>query len=378
MKNALIVYVFIINILFFGCTLHSGQQESVISTSKTISKKDSIISVLKHTADWQIKKINTNLNQPPKSINPRISNGHTRATFLSGLIALYEITKDKKYLNFVNNQAVNVNYEIHDCPSQIDKYAIGKVYADLYLLNRDSQIIADMLYELDEIIDVPKEERTDITHMTSYDTSFTTSLVWVKAFSCTGKKRYLEEMDTLFWSTYMKLYSSNNHNSAHIKTINSSQLLRENMLWNAENGSIIGGVTDILANMPSDYSNRPKYEALFKQIIAEITEVQRNEGSWLATSPDDPLYANKKFSSSAFYCYGIAWGLNHNILDKNIYLPIVLESWNTLSNYVAPEGYIDPMTNSSSVTNECTEEFNSGAFLLAGKEIAELLKNDAI
>ena len=74
------------------------------------------------------------------------------------------------------------------------------------------------------------------------------------------------------------------------------------------------------------------------------------------------------------YCYALAWGLNHGVLDRNTYQPAMRRAWIGLNTLVTADGMVgwvqpigaDPRRDFSA---ESWEVDGAGAFLLAGSEV---------
>ncbi|MFC2117149.1 glycoside hydrolase family 88 protein [Bacteroidota bacterium] len=84
-------------------------------------------------------------------------------------------------------------------------------------------------------------------------------------------------------------------------------------------------------------------------------------------------------SGSGFYCFAMAWGINNGILDKEKYLTVVKNAWIGLNSLITEEGYVgwvqpigaDPQKNFSPTS---WEVYGTGAFLLAGNEVLNLMR----
>ncbi len=92
----------------------------------------------------------------------------------------------------------------------------------------------------------------------------------------------------------------------------------------------------------------------------------------------DPLHApGPETSGTAFFTYGLQWGINNGLLDEELYRPFVEKTWKALNQCVSPEGRVgwvqpigaDPRKNFS---EDSWEVYGTGAFLLAGSEIIKM------
>ena len=84
-------------------------------------------------------------------------------------------------------------------------------------------------------------------------------------------------------------------------------------------------------------------------------------------------------SGTAFFTYGILWGVNNGLLDKKEYKPIIDKAWTYLSTVALQEdgkvGYVQPIGEKAIpgqvVDANSQADFGVGAFLLAACEMAK-------
>ncbi|MFT3740733.1 MAG: glycoside hydrolase family 88 protein [Breznakibacter sp.] len=111
---------------------------------------------------------------------------------------------------------------------------------------------------------------------------------------------------------------------------------------------------------------------------------QRSDGFWNASLDDPGDFGGPETSGTSFFVYGMAWGINNGLLDRDTYLPVVEKAWNGLtSTAVQPSGFLGYVqgvgTNPASsqpVTAGSTADFGVGAFLLAGSEMVKLAEGE--
>ncbi len=65
-------------------------------------------------------------------------------------------------------------------------------------------------------------------------------------------------------------------------------------------------------------------------MAAKIVALQQPDSSWHASLYDPVTFSTKESSGTALFCYGMAWGINHGILSKKKYLPVVEKAWGLL------------------------------------------------
>ena len=87
-------------------------------------------------------------------------------------------------------------------------------------------------------------------------------------------------------------------------------------------------------------------------------------------------------SGTAFFTYGLLWGINHGLLPRDRYLPAAQRGWHYLTTVaMQPDGkigYVQPIGDRAIpgqvVDQNSTAHFGVGAFLLAAAEMARLLE----
>lgn len=108
-------------------------------------------------------------------------------------------------------------------------------------------------------------------------------------------------------------------------------------------------------------------------MAAAVIRCQDKKGSWHASMYDHKAYPQAENSASGFFVYGLAWGINNNILEGKDYKNAVVKGWKALKSYVNEEGKlgsVQPIAAApQDVTSDMTEVYGVGAFLLAGKEM---------
>jgi rhamnogalacturonyl hydrolase YesR len=122
---------------------------------------------------------------------------------------------------------------------------------------------------------------------------------------------------------------------------------------------------------------RGKYELLLKEMSSRLIQLQGDDGMWRASLLDPDEFPMKESSGTAFFCYGMAWGINNGILEKDKFLPAVLSAWDGLCNVVNEYGrvcYVQPGGASPVVFPErYTHAYAVGGFLLAGEQMLKLI-----
>jgi len=142
----------------------------------------------------------------------------------------------------------------------------------------------------------------------------------------------------------------------------------------------MASIPRILNYLTEEDSYYSKYIELFKTMAISIKNSQEDDGLWRTNLADPEEYPMPESSGTAFFTYAIAWGINNGVLDPAIYKPVVEKSWKGLCSVVNEYGKVcwgqtvsrDP----GKVEKEDSDEYVSGAFLLAGSEMLKLVQSD--
>ena len=110
-----------------------------------------------------------------------------------------------------------------------------------------------------------------------------------------------------------------------------------------------------------------------------VKAIQGADGLWQPGLLGGDAYPLPEVSGSAFFVYALAWGINHDILDRATYLPVVNKGWAGLVSHIYVDGRlgsIQPIGGGPDKYKPQTSYvFGVGAFLMAGSELRELTEH---
>lgn len=152
--------------------------------------------------------------------------------------------------------------------------------------------------------------------------------------------------------------------------------------WARGAGWVLAGLAKVLQDLPKDSKYRVLYLDRFKQLANGVARCQQSEGYWTRSMlcPDDaPGYET---SGTAFFTYGILWGVNNGILPAKQYQPVIDKAWKYLSTVaLQPDGsigYVQPIGEKPDPTRTVNAQsqapFGTGAWLLAACEYYKYVK----
>jgi rhamnogalacturonyl hydrolase YesR len=376
-KKNILIFI----LLFSSIAIYA--QEQINSAFKPDINKSDIRTVLKAVADWQIR---TPLTHHPAD--------WTNAALYAGMVEWAGIAGNDSYYDWLKAIAEKLswNYYIHDNPLRryhADDYCVGQTYIELYRKYKDKSMIKPMRTYLDIILKDPAKGDLLFVNTKEYwstqrwswcDALFMGPTVWAKMANVTGKKKYLEFMYNEYKATTDYLYDK--HEDLYFRDSNYFTRKEANgskVFWGRGNGWVFAGLPVIIRELPARYEHKDYFVTIFKEMAAKLLSLQSADGFWHASLLDPASYPNPEMSATAFFVYGMAWGINNGYLDKAIYLPAVVKGWKSMVTSVWPDGkvgFIQPIgADPKSVTREMTEVYGVGGFLMAGTEITRLIDN---
>jgi rhamnogalacturonyl hydrolase YesR len=370
----------LIIILLINCFTVYSQMQVTSSFNSDLNKSD-IKTVLKAVADWQVR---TPLTHDLAD--------WTNGALYAGMVEWAVIAGDDSYYQWLKGISENNgwSYMVRKNPLaryHADDYCVGQAYIELYRKYKDKKMIKPVRAYLDQILKDPAKGDLKFVNTDEYwstqrwswcDALFMGPTVWAKMANVTGRKKYLDFMYQEYKATTDYLYDKEedlyfrDSNYFNRKEANGAKVF-----WGRGNGWVFAGLPVIIRELPEKYEHKDYFVAIFKEMAAKILSVQSSSGFWHASLLDPASYPNPEMSATAFFIFGLAWGINNGYLDKEIYLPAVIKGWKSMVTSVWPDGkvgFIQPIgSDPKSVTMEMTEVYGVGGFLMAGTEITRLI-----
>jgi unsaturated rhamnogalacturonyl hydrolase len=328
-------------------------------------KPKAIDAAMKKVGDWQVKVAEPNFNRQ-----------WTFAALYDGLLAASKTTGDSKYHDAVLHFAERSDWTLIDNRfPHADDQAFGQAYLDLYLEDKKPVRMADTKATMDRLIVRPDDP--DKLLWWWCDALFMSPPVLLRMYEITHDKKYLDYMDHEWWLTSASLYNQDNHlYFRDSRYFTQKQANGKPIFWSRGNGWVMGALVNVLQILPKDYPSRPKYVAQFREMAAEIAKIQSADGLWRSGLLDPDAYDLSEVSGSAFFTFGIAYGINEKILDSKTYLPVVEKSWKGMLTHIYADGRlgsIQPIDGQpGKFKPSASYVYGVGGFLLAGSEMHRL------
>jgi rhamnogalacturonyl hydrolase YesR len=359
LRTVLVTALTLISLTLVPAQTHAQRREDIYH-------RQNIAEIMNRVYDWQLAN--------PVEINQRNNNLWARAAFYTGIMAAYSTTHREKYLEQALKWAEGREWKLGERPRHADDQAPGQTYLELYLLKRDPVMIAHTKSTLDAMLSDPKPGREDWWWC---DALFMAPPVLARLSAATGDQKYLDYLNTMWWDTTDFLFDQ--EAKLYYRDKNYIGKLNPNgkkIFWARGNGWVMAGTVRVLQYLPRNNQDRNRYVTLLRTMAASVSRLQGADGLWRPSLLDPQEVTVPETSSSGFFCYALAWGINRGFLDRQTYLPIARKAWQGLVSAVHPDGKLGNVqaigASPAKLTSEDNQEYGSGAFLLAGSEMYKL------
>lgn len=349
-------------------------------------EKEDVRKVVNSVTAWQIAAY-------PSMNKDRVWKSHgdlswENGVFHSALATWAEFDKNPEFIDWYTNIANKNFWQLNGVKNRIyyaDDLIVALMYAQLYNKSKEDKIIHPIMARLEFIVNNPPQSSLQMKTPNCFDRwSWADALymappVFAAFANISGNNALRDFMDKEYWISYDYLYDK--EEKLFFRDSNFFDKKEKNgkkVFWGRGNAWVVGGLAQIIPELPQNYPSREKYIVLFQEMMSKIVSLQDKKGHWHASLLDPESYPNPEMSSTGFFTYALFWGINNGILDEKVYLDPAKKGWSALVNAVHPNGmlgWVQPVgADPQKVTKNMTEVYGAGAFMLAGMEIIKYLK----
>lgn len=356
---------------------------SVDAAKKKVKKQEPQLSTIEI-----IEKVN---NQWQATHKPEVRAFWDDAAYFTGNMEAYKLTGNAKYLEYSDkwarhnkwsgaNEKDQLKWKYKNYGEGQDYVLFGdwqicfQTYLDMYEMNPDAYKIVRAIEVMDRECAMKEND-----FWWWADALYMVMPVMTKMYKATGDVKYLDKLydnfvyaDNLMFDNEEHLYyRDGKYIYPKHKTSNGKK-----DFWARGDGWVLAGLAKVLADMPTTYKHYQFFAQRYRQMAAAVIKCQQKEGYWTRSMLDADHAEGPETSGTAFFTYGLLWGMNNGMLDKATYQPAVDKAWNYLTKTALQAdgtvGYVQPIgekaikgqtLSAKSVTN-----FGTGAFLLAACE----------
>lgn len=302
-----------------------------------------------------------------------------RGTWYTGVMAAWKATGDRKFLAQALAWGRQHQWQVGTEPFGANRLFAVETWTELYLERKDRAMIQPAIAWLHT--NAPNSPGGARRWYLEFTYPYVDSLYGAAALAmlakATGNTRYLRIMHSFFDDVTGELFDPEaglyyrDHRFKGQRTPNGKKIF-----WSRGNGWAFAGSARILEYLPASDPARPRYLAIYRRMAAELVKRQPADGLWRANLDDPEVLPDPETSGTGFFCFGLAWGIHHGLLDRREYLAPVRKAWAGLSRSVAPDGKVQwgqqVDSQPHAAARESTHEYVTGTFLLAASEVYSL------
>lgn len=322
--------------------------------------------------------------------NAAYHTGNMEAYFLTGNDAYREYSEKwaehNQWKGAKSNDRANWKYSYGESDDYVlfgDWQICFQTYADLYNILPDDKRIRRAREVMEYEMSTPKHD-----YWWWADGLYMVMPVMTKLHKITGNKQYLDKLyeyitysDSIMFDPEENLYYRDGkyvypkHKSANGKKD----------FWARGDGWVLAGLAKVLKDLPAEYEHRKFFENRYRNMADAVVNSQRPEGYWSRSMLDEEHAPGYETSGTAFFTYGLLWGINNGYLNDPKYLDAAQKGWNYLKNVALQKdgrvGYVQPIGEKAIpgqvVDSKSTANFGVGAFLLAACEYVRFLEKES-
>lgn len=320
----------------------------------------------------------------------------TRGVYYEGLMALYEIDKDSRYIDYTDRWA---NYHqwtprngVKTCDA--DDQCCEQTYIDRYIQSGGEEKIAKVKENLEIQMKTGNHRKANgalYGWWTWIDAIQMAMPIYAQMYKLTGERRYMDHA--------MKMYVwSRDTLAGGLFNVKEGLWWRDadfvppyktpdgkNCYWSRGNGWVYAALVRCMSLLsPKD----KYYKQLKKDFIImskALKACQRPEdGMWNPSLVSYADYGGKEMTGTALFIYGMAWGIRQGILKEKEYKPVCDRAWEAVRECVHKDGFLGWVQGTGKEPKDGQplsfdkvpdfEDYGTGCFLLGGVEYYKLIK----
>jgi rhamnogalacturonyl hydrolase YesR len=329
---------------------------------------DSITSIMRKVAQYRLSHGIKNLGDYFVS-----TASWDAGAYMTGICALYRRTKDKQYLDSIVNFGQWTNWTP---VSGGDQACCAQTFCESYMIAADTS--KKYMYQpwLNQVTAAylnmaPSGSAywgwCDLLYMVPPGIAMLNSI--------TGQTRILDTLYKCWWENASVLYSDTYHlywRDGGYKLQSAAN--GKPVFWAPGEAWVLGGQARVLKYTAPTYHGRDSMITQFRNQLAAVVAVQQGDGLWTTSLLDSVQWPIHETSSTAFFCFAMAWGINNGILDSATFTPPMRKAWSGLVRNIAANGMlmycqIVGMEPSNAMFNYYSSSEGEGALMLAGEEM---------
>ena len=331
----------------------------------------------------------------------------TRGVYYEGLMALYEIDADERYIDYTDRWARFHQWTPRNGvqTNDADDQCCGQTYVDRYLQSGGKEKIIHVITNLNNQMSTPNTKASvkQALRETNANGELYGWWTWIDAiqmamplymqvYKVTGDRRYADHAmkmyrwtrDTLAGGLFNEregLWWRDKDFVAPYQTPDG-----KNCYWSRGNGWVYAALVRCMNQLSPKDQYYKELKKDFLLMSSALKACQRPEdGLWNPSLVSYADFGGKEATGTSLFLYGMAWGIRKGILKEKKYKSVCNRAWEGLvRDCVHPNGFLGWVQGTGKAPSDGQplsytkvpdfEDYGTGCFLLGGTEYYKLVK----
>ena len=356
---------------------------------------DEVMQVTRLANDYFMSKY-SDPTVPTNVKRVRPSSLWTRAVYYEGLMALYDIDPQQRYLDYTDKWASFHKWTPRNgiTTNDADDQCCEQTYLMRFEKVGDSTMIRPTIANLQHQMKTPNTKKPEAEGAlcgwwTWIDAIQMAMPVYMHMYKLTGDVRYRDHgMNMYVWSRDTLADGLLNKKSGlwwrdkdYVPPYKEPD--GQDCYWSRGNGWVYAALVRCMNQLPAKDKVYKRLKKDFLLMTKGIVATQREDGFW-NPSLASTNYAMPETSGTALFLYGLCWGMNQGYLKVKDYKPIADRAWQAMvKTAVHRDGFLgwmqgtgkDPSAGQPLSYDKVPdfEDYGTGCFLLGATEYYKLL-----
>lgn len=356
---------------------------------------DEVMQVTRLANDYFMSKY-SDPTVPTNVKRVRPSSLWTRAVYYEGLMALYDIDPQQRYLDYTDKWASFHKWTPRNgiITNDADDQCCEQTYLMRFEKVGDSTMIRPTIANLQHQMKTPNTKKPEAEGAlcgwwTWIDAIQMAMPVYMHMYKLTGDVRYRDHgMNMYVWSRDTLADGLLNKKSGlwwrdkdYVPPYKEPD--GQDCYWSRGNGWVYAALVRCMNQLPAKDKVYKRLKKDFLLMTKGIVATQREDGFW-NPSLASTNYAMPETSGTALFLYGLCWGMNQGYLKVKDYKPIADRAWQAMvKTAVHRDGFLgwmqgtgkDPSAGQPLSYDKVPdfEDYGTGCFLLGATEYYKLL-----
>ena len=369
-------------------------------------KANEVMNILRQVNNYFMAK-HSDPTLPTNVGRIRPSSLWTRGVYYEGLMALYEIDADERYIDYTDRWACFHQWTPRNGvqTNDADDQCCGQTYVDRYLQSGGKEKIVHVITNLNKQMSTPNTKASVKQALreanangelygwwTWIDAIQMAMPLYMQVYKVTGDRRYADHAmkmyrwtrDTLAGGLFNEregLWWRDKDFVAPYQTPDG-----KNCYWSRGNGWVYAALVRCMNQLSPKDQYYKELKKDFLLMSSALKACQRPEdGLWNPSLVSYADFGGKEATGTSLFLYGMAWGIRKGILKEKKYKSVCDRAWEGLvRDCVHPNGFLGWVQGTGKAPSDGQplsytkvpdfEDYGTGCFLLGGTEYYKLVK----